>query len=222
WAKPGSNPRPGLPVFATARSSAPPGGPRAPRPPNRAPRPRRPPADHTPRRTPSWEEAATMNIGDLPRMNAGRAPRKVALTDARGTTTYADLEARANALANGLLGLGVQPGSNVAVLMNNRAEHVETLFALAKLGTPGVPMDPKWRSREIAAAFGFFDVAAVVADASVAQELGRALGELPDFGGPVVWVGEPLPAGVARSHAYESLIAGAPTVAPDVVVHPDD
>jgi acyl-CoA synthetase (AMP-forming)/AMP-acid ligase II len=88
-----------------------------------------------------------VNIGDLPRMNAGRAPGKVALTDANGTTTYADLDARSNALANALLALGVEPRTNVAVLLTNRAEHVETLFALAKLGAPGVPMDPKWLGR---------------------------------------------------------------------------
>ena len=62
-----------------------------------------------------------MNIGDLPRMNAGRTPGKVALTDARGTTTYADLDARSNALANALLALGVEPRTNVAVLLTNRA-----------------------------------------------------------------------------------------------------
>jgi acyl-CoA synthetase (AMP-forming)/AMP-acid ligase II len=163
-----------------------------------------------------------VNIGDLPRMNAGRTPGKVALTDARGTTTYADLDARSNALANALLALGVEPRTNVAVLLTNRADHVETLFALARLGTPGVPMDPKWRSREIAAAFGFFDVTAVVAESSVAAELGRALADCPGWSGPVVWVGEPLPTGVARSHAYESLIAGAPTRPPAVAVHPDD
>ncbi len=135
-----------------------------------------------------------MHMGDVLRMNARRAPRKVAVTDARGATTYADLDARVNSLANSLLAIGIQPRTNVALLMGNRTEHVEAIFALARLGVVAVPMDPKWRGREIAGAFAFFDIAGAIADSSVAPELGRALDTLPDWAGPVVWVGEPPPA----------------------------
>ncbi len=163
-----------------------------------------------------------MHMGDVLRMNARRAPRKVAVTDARGATTYADLDARVNSLANSLLAIGIQPRTNVALLMGNRTEHVEAIFALARLGVVAVPMDPKWRGREIAGAFAFFDIAGAIADSSVAPELGRALDTLPDWAGPVVWVGEPPPAAGPRQHAYEALVTAGRATEPGVAVDPRD
>jgi acyl-CoA synthetase (AMP-forming)/AMP-acid ligase II len=106
--------------------------------------------------------------------------------------------------------------------MGNRTEQVEAMFALAKLGVVAVPMDPKWRSREIAGAFAFFDVAGVIAETSVAAELQRALDTLPEFAGPVVWVGDPLPAQGPRHHACEGLVAGESSAEPGIRVDPDD
>jgi acyl-CoA synthetase (AMP-forming)/AMP-acid ligase II len=163
-----------------------------------------------------------MHMGDVLRMSAGREPHKIAVRDARGGTTYADLDARTNAVANALLEIGVEPRTNVAVLMSNRTEHVEAMFGLAKIAATAVPMDPKWRSREMQAAFAFFDITAVIAETTIAEDLLRALDALPTFRGPVVWVGEPLPTEERRHYGYEGLMARGATTQPTVDVQPSD
>ena len=168
------------------------------------------------------EGVPTVHMGDVLRMSAHREPRKIAIRDDRGATTYPDLDARTNSLANALLEVGVQPRTNVAVLMGNRTEHVEAMFALAKIAAVAVPMDPKWRSREMSGAFSFFDIAAVIAEISIAPELLRALDALPDLNGPIVWVGGAPPTEERRHYAYESLINLGAATQPDVAVSPAD
>ncbi len=57
--------------------------------------------------------------------------------------TYSELNARCNATANALAGLGVGRGDRVALLLMNSAEYLETFFAIAKLGAIAVPLN--WR-----------------------------------------------------------------------------
>lgn len=62
------------------------------------------------------------------------------------------------------------------------------LFTLAKSGLVGLPIDPKWRGREISAAIKFFDVAAVIVESSAMPSLADAVSRL-DFRGPIIQVG---------------------------------
>jgi O-succinylbenzoate-CoA ligase len=57
--------------------------------------------------------------------------------------TFAELNTRANRVANALLASGVQPGDRVATLLKNSIEFVETYFAVAKIGAVMVPVN--WR-----------------------------------------------------------------------------
>ena len=52
--------------------------------------------------------------------------------------TYSEFNAEVNQLAHLLAARGVKQGDSVAVLMENRAEFILVLLALAKLGAPGV------------------------------------------------------------------------------------
>ena len=101
-------------------------------------------------------------MGESLRRNALKLPKKLAVRDERGELTYAELNGRVNHLANSLRGIGLNKNKHVAVLLGNRSEHVEVLFALAKAGLVGLPLDPKWRGREISAAIKFFDVHGIV------------------------------------------------------------
>ena len=56
------------------------------------------------------------------------APSTVAITAGGRDQSFAELRDRALRLANGLIGLGVRPGSRVGVLMSNRHEWPEALF----------------------------------------------------------------------------------------------
>ena len=164
-----------------------------------------------------------MNIGDSLRRNALKFPKKLAVRDERGELAYAALNARVNQLADSLRIIGLKKPDHVAVLMGNRSEHVETLFALAKLGLVALPLDPKWRATELSAALKFFDVAGVVADSYVTAALQDAISQL-HFAGPVVQVcapGEPAPAR-EHWHSYEELISSGSSREPEVEVDSGD
>jgi len=160
-----------------------------------------------------------MNMGESLRRNALKFPRKLAVEDERRKLNYADLNGRTNSLANSLLDLGLKKGDNLAVLLGNRVEHVEVLFALAKSGLVGLPIDPKWRGREISAAIKFFDVAAVVVESSAMPSLADALSRL-EFRGPIIQVNDGAESGRGdlRAHAYEELMARENPPEPDIEV----
>ncbi|MBI2088005.1 MAG: AMP-binding protein [Deltaproteobacteria bacterium] len=145
------------------------------------------------------------------------------MEDGRRKLSYADLNARTNSLANSLAELGLKKGDNVAVLLGNRVEHVEVLFALAKSGLTGLPIDPKWRGREISAAIKFFDVAAVILESSVMPSLADALSRV-EFHGPIVQVdgGTGLGGGDFRAYGYEQLIARENPREPEIEVGSTD
>jgi fatty-acyl-CoA synthase len=63
-------------------------------------------------------------------------------------TTYAELDDRAARLAAGLASAGFQRGDRLCVLMHNRREWLEILFALARLGGVLVPVNHLLTARE--------------------------------------------------------------------------
>src|SRR5919199_195824 len=63
--------------------------------------------------------------------------------------TYAELDARVNALARGLLGAGLRKGDRVGIWAPNCAEWVLTQFATAKAGIILVNVNPAYRTSEL-------------------------------------------------------------------------
>ncbi|MSQ20174.1 MAG: AMP-binding protein [Betaproteobacteria bacterium] len=63
--------------------------------------------------------------------------------------SYAELGARVDALAAGLLALGLEPGDRVAIWSPNNAEWVVTQFATAKAGLILVNINPAYRLSEL-------------------------------------------------------------------------
>ena len=63
--------------------------------------------------------------------------------------TYAELKARAEALAGGLLALGLAPGDRIGIWSPNKAEWALTQFAAAKAGLILVTINPAYRLSEV-------------------------------------------------------------------------
>ena len=78
------------------------------------------------------DPVAMPHLADIPRVQAGRIPEKPAFWFEGETTTFGELDTRANQVANGLVALGVQPGDRVAYLGKNMAVYYEMLFGCAK------------------------------------------------------------------------------------------
>src|SRR5688572_18398863 len=103
-----------------------------------------------------------LNMGDALLRNAQRFPNKLALDDGRVRRTYLDLQLRTNSLGNYFLKQGICPGDRVALSCGNRAEHLEVIFALAKVGVTAVSFDYHWSRHESEAMLNFFDPKAFV------------------------------------------------------------
>ena len=132
--------------------------------------------------------------------------------------TFREVNKRTNQLANGLSGLGIGKGDAVAFLSNNRAEIVETYFALAKLGAVGMPINYRLSPTEIVDlanlvgaktlifAPRFRDVVETVQAQNVGLERYVAIGEdLPDF-----------------ATGYEELVASSSDAEPASMVSESD
>ena len=113
-------------------------------------------------------------IGDALRRNAYKYSVKPAVRDATRAVAYRELNERVNRLAHGLLTAGLRKGAAAALLVGNRIEHLEILFALAKIGVVAIPLDVKWRALEIGSTLASLDPAAVFLDEDCRAEFDAA------------------------------------------------
>src|SRR5918996_1355476 len=107
-----------------------------------------------------WYEKQT--VGLLPARAARQWGPREALAFKGMRWTFAELNARVDAVAKGLLELGVMPGDKVALWMVNRPEWIEAMFAIMKVGAVLVPVNTRFRTEDMAYVLGQSDAAAVV------------------------------------------------------------
>ncbi|WP_037305334.1 non-ribosomal peptide synthetase [Amycolatopsis orientalis] len=81
--------------------------------------------------------------------------------------TYAELDRRANRLANTLIDAGVKPQDPVAVLLRRDVDLVVALFGVIKAGAVHVPMDPDYPADRLAYMLGDIRPAVVVSTSDV-------------------------------------------------------
>ncbi|MFI2764550.1 amino acid adenylation domain-containing protein [Streptomyces echinatus] len=74
---------------------------------------------------------------------AAKRPEEIAVRDARGELTYAELDHRANQLAHELRARGVDAEVPVALLMRRSADLIVTLVAVLKAGGVYLALDPR-------------------------------------------------------------------------------
>jgi long-chain acyl-CoA synthetase len=117
-----------------------------------------------------------MPTSDSYSVNAALRPNKVALIGSEHSLTYAELNARANRVANALKSLGVLAGDRVALMAYNSLEGLEVAAGLAKLGAIQVPINYRLREREVAYVLNDSGAKAVVASPECVQivDLARA------------------------------------------------
>jgi len=85
----------------------------------------------------------------LLRRSVERTPDKWATVFHDRMLTFREIEGASNALANGLLSMGVGKGDRVALLMTNRPEYVISFQATSKVGGTVTPINPAYRSDEV-------------------------------------------------------------------------
>lgn len=107
--------------------------------------------------------------------HADRRPDKVVVTHLDATLTNTQLLERVNALAAGLLELGVREGDVVALLLHNCPEFLEVVYAVNRIGAAFLPLNVRLAPAEWEYILANSEATAVVADADLAPGLEPAL-----------------------------------------------
>ena len=113
----------------------------------------------------TWFDGRAMNVGRMLETTARRLPGHTAVTWGSRDLTYAEFDRRTNALAHGLASLGVQRGDRVGVLMRNRPELLEAMYACFKAGYCLVPLNSRFTTDDVAYHVADSAATAVLTDA---------------------------------------------------------
>jgi acyl-CoA synthetase (AMP-forming)/AMP-acid ligase II len=109
----------------------------------------------------------TGNIDTLPallRAQAARMPDQPFVRWRGRGMTYAEFDARMDALAAGLAELGVGRGDVVSAMLPNCLELIEAWWAILKTGAVFGPINPSFTAPEVAYVIGHSQATAIVTD----------------------------------------------------------
>ncbi|MFL5385414.1 MAG: amino acid adenylation domain-containing protein, partial [Longimicrobiaceae bacterium] len=110
-------------------------------------------------------------VHDLFRAQAARTPEAVALSWQSERLTYAELEARANRLANALRRRGVGPEVRVGICLPRTPELVAAMLGVLKAGGAYVPLDPAYPRERLGYMLQDAGVTLVITESSLADRL---------------------------------------------------
>jgi acyl-CoA synthetase (AMP-forming)/AMP-acid ligase II len=135
---------------------------------------------------------------DLLTTYAAAMPDKAAVIDPdERSLTFAELEAAANRLANGLRALGLGTGDRIVWCGPNSVEVLVLLHAARKTGLVAVPLAYRFTAEEMRFVIADSGAVVVLVDAEQAGRIAAVRGELPDVGDVVVFRGEPFDGALA-------------------------
>jgi crotonobetaine/carnitine-CoA ligase len=169
------------------------------------------------------DSQSVVSLGELLRARAAELPDRPYLTVSGRGYTFAELNARSDAVAASLHLHGVQAGDRVALLTPNRPEVVELFFGLAKLGAIQVPLNAALKGEFLRYQLNQSQASMVVVDAEGAGALAAVIHELPDLHLCVLLDGDhagPRLGGIVQT-GYEEF-ARASAAPPAVSVNPAD
>lgn len=107
------------------------------------------------------------------------APDRIFLDFSGETYTYAEVDRLANAMARGLIGLGIKPGDTVATVLDNNIDAIVAWFAINKAGAISAPVNTAFRGQFLSAQIHDCQCAVVIVEAEYAERLAAVLADLP-------------------------------------------
>jgi acyl-CoA synthetase (AMP-forming)/AMP-acid ligase II len=152
--------------------------------------------------------ASSWTVGEVVAAQARRVPDRVAVDDGRRALSYRELEERVCRLANCLLALGVERGSRIAILSENRTEYIEAALAAARTGAILCALNWRLAQAELAHCVELVEPSVVLVS--------------PRFLPAYDALGRAGPARIVFGEEYERRIAATDVRAPGTVVDPED
>jgi acyl-CoA synthetase (AMP-forming)/AMP-acid ligase II len=137
-------------------------------------------------------EDDAMNPAAWVERHARRQPDEPALADGdRVHATWSEFATRTAGAAAGLRDhLGLSPGDRVAIVMRNRPEYLEALYAIWHAGLAAVPVNARLHRAEIAYILEHSESAVAVTDADHAEDVESLVGAVASLKAAVVAPGE--------------------------------
>jgi acyl-CoA synthetase (AMP-forming)/AMP-acid ligase II len=158
-----------------------------------------------------------MNVGTLFTKSARAFPDRLAIAYGDLEWTYQRANERINQLANGLLALGIRRGDNVAILLHNCPEFIETLYACFKAGIGTVPINFRLHPKECSFIIDNSEAVAIVLGEDFRDSMWARREEMPRVR-HFICIAEP----GEQMIRYESVLEGQPKSFADVDVDRDD
>ncbi len=125
--------------------------------------------------------APTYNLADQWEAVADRVGDREAVVAGNRRLTYAQLEERANRLANHLSSAGVGPGDFVGCYLTNCTEYLETMLAAFKLRAVPVNINYRYVADELRYLFADAGLVAVVCEQQFAARVAEVAADVPDL-----------------------------------------
>ncbi len=141
-------------------------------------------------------------LHDLFAAQAARTPDSPAVVHCGASLTYAELDARAGALAGELRARGVGPEVPVGVCLERGVDLVVALLGVLRAGGVYVPLDPAYPADRL-------EYMLADAGARVVLTVERLAGRVPEFGGAVVCLDTPHPRPLPHKGGGEQNETGA-------------
>ncbi len=150
-------------------------------------------------------------LGDVITRTAHTFPSRTAIKANDGTRTYRELDDLSNAVARGILDLGVRHQEPVAFLMGNSCGFVDAFFGCIKAGAVALPINLAQSPADITYVLTDAAVETIIADAAFVPLLEQILPSLPLAKRIIVSGAERLPELPAEVADFDVLRAGDTT-----------
>ena len=156
-------------------------------------------------------------LGEMLARNARKYPDQETIIIKGRRVRFKELDERVNRLANAMLAKGIQRGDKVGILMTNRIEVLEVVFAAAKIGAVSVPLNIRLSAPEIAYIL-------TNSDAKILFFGDNFTGTITKFKGDVPLIKNFIVTGKADGDflGYEDFLASGSTTAPQIMLSDDD
>ena len=154
-----------------------------------------------------------MHAADLLSNRAQLTPDREALLEEHTSRhyTYAELNARANRLANFMQGtLGVRKGDRVSMLAHNSIAYLDLFYGLAKIGAVFAPLNWRLTARELTYIVGDCDPKVLICGPEFTATLAEMRAKLT-----VAYYVSVEGASIEGALCYEDKVAAAPDVEPE-------
>jgi long-chain acyl-CoA synthetase len=149
---------------------------------------------------------------------ASQAPDRTAIIFRDVPTSYGELDRRANQVANGLIGLGIQPGDRVALYIHNLPLFIEAYYGILRAGASVIPLNVLYKAGEVEYIFKDSGARAIVTFGPFVQVALAAQANAPELRHVIVAAPEDVPGALA----WRSTFGAAAETPPGVAVGEND